>query len=320
MRELWKCVALAMPFLITAPGAAHAQDRPDTGRDACDEAPTTRDVVCLKDGTVMRGTLVEVTPQVGARLMVAEGAPISSVPWDEVSRIRYARGSPLRVGSPVASVWVHLDGAPDARLEADTGANGDWVEVCATPCDQFISAGRSYRIAGDGIKASRDFELRAPAGGRERIRVGPASKKWFGVGLVLTGAGIVVSSLGGAILYLRYAFAALAGVPSADVDPTPGLALVGIGVALAAPGLALLLPNQRTSITQEIDRPTSPPSAKEGAMSLLEGIPSAAERRRLPSVVTLPIVGVRFWDESLRPGALALTLGTLRHALQITLG
>jgi hypothetical protein len=284
---------------LLRPAIAEAQEQQaaqepggDASAPACEDSAPSEDMVCLKNGTVLRGSLVDVTPDVGVVLSVAGGSTVH-VEWKDVLRIRYSLTSPLRGPPAVPTVLVHLEAPQAAVLEADANGNGDWREVCAAPCDVPAQTDRRYRIAGEGLRRSNVFTLRSDAVGRERIRVRGASKGWFAVGFVIVGAGYVVAALGAALLGADgMAYVGGGGNPqTANV----ALYLLGAGAGIGALGLIPVIIHSRTRVSQIVDPAgASPVPAARREQERVWWRAAATDRAHAVPVFALPLVSATF--------------------------
>jgi hypothetical protein len=83
-----------------------------------------------------------------------------------------------------------------------------WEFVCKAPCDQRVDPHRIYRVMGDGIIPSKDFNL-APGSPKVTLRVSPASHGTRVAGAVLASVGSVFVATA-ALLFLFEATASSA--------------------------------------------------------------------------------------------------------------
>ncbi len=178
-------VALAAAATVTAISpSVRAQSEPSASAETaaapapgpCDGPETSELVICLKDGSVLRGKLVDVSPEGGVMMRAASG-PLLRVDWRGIAKIRYAAESteptappapalPAPVPPPALPVFVHVDGPDAAVLQIDATGDDGWKNLCHLPCDRSLPADGRYRISGSGLRDSVSFKLGAPAGGR----------------------------------------------------------------------------------------------------------------------------------------------------------
>ncbi len=183
------------------------------------------DVIYLRDGGILRGTIIDAIPNAQARIQLATGE-IATVPWSEIARFDHAGATPPgppqphrtdaspepnRTASAAVSgsgVLVHIDSPSPVELQrkvdpnaAARGSDGHanaksgWQTVCSAPCDHAIPADGRYRVIGDGARPSREFML--PGTARSvSLNVSPSSPGWFIGGIVLTSVGGITMIVG----------------------------------------------------------------------------------------------------------------------------
>jgi hypothetical protein len=274
---------------LGAPSIASAQEA-DAG-----------DAIYLQNGSVVRGTLVDVSPNVQARIRLATGE-ITAVPWQTIDHIERPT-EPKKAASPATSapatqgaaaapapatprpmVWVHLEGRDDAAMQEDTTGDKEWSTVCSAPCDKPLPAGYDYRVLAPGMKTSSAFTLHGETGSKAYVVIHGASRTGSVVGWV----GVIV----GAAMVL-VALDASGGGSSQNLD----WPLLGTGVAVAGGGLALLLINAKTTVSQAV--------APSGTSAVLPDSLNRARNERmwkdvepgqagLPSAIGIPMLGGRF--------------------------
>ena len=209
--------------VITGPAVAFAQQRAAPTASA---SAAGSDVIDLKNGGILRGTLIDAIPNGHARIQLATGE-IATVPWQDIAHIQRGAAAPAPPASAATpgdaegpAVWVHIEGSETAQLQRDpTGNHRDWVPVCAAPCDRAVSPKFEYRIAGDGIRSSRAFSLSAHDGGRETLTVDEGSKSGFVLG-------IVSASVGGLVMVIGL-FVVLVNATARLVDTSTGTSSTG---------------------------------------------------------------------------------------------
>ncbi len=288
--------------LVAATSSAQSQA---SGPAAAANRPAGDDVVHTKNGGLLRGTIIEVLPDVQARIQLATGE-VATVPWSQVDRIEHmaapsaaaSPAAPPADAAPKSEVWVHLEAPDGVSLQQDVTNDDNWRTVCAAPCDKLLPTAFYYRVTGGGIRSSADFALRGAPGTRERLVVDGASKS----ALVL---GIVGLSVGGLSAYIGLFVAAIgasAGL-AADGDgggnsgsnaAGVGLAMMGIGVLAAAGGLALVVSNSSTTVDQSMGGNQAGlvlpgPWTRTPTWSA-----AAIEQKNLPPVMGIPIFSGRF--------------------------
>jgi hypothetical protein len=306
---------------LAAPSVAFAQE-PAPVSSPAPVTPTTAavqarvaagDVIDLKNGGTLHGTLIDAVPNSYARIQLVTGQ-VATVPWQDIQRIERGIVTPAPVAAtgpaaPAAAataptVWVHIEGSQVAQLQRDKSGDGDWVTVCTAPCDRALPAQVGYRIVGDGIRDSSDFELSAQAGERQTLTVDEGSRGGFVLGLVGTIAGGVAIGVG----LLVVAIAALSRAVDGDNgSPTQGDAnaetagwvISGAGTAGLVGGIVLLVSNGRTRVAQ--GSAAAPPAAWLPSSSDWAHVAGPRDTRRdvqwvgtLPQIASVPLFGGSF--------------------------
>jgi hypothetical protein len=285
-------------------------------------APAGGDVIYMKNGGILRGTIVDAIPGAQARIQLATGE-IATVPWPDINRIEHAEtprpSAPPPPGTgnaagPTAApstratsaaadamVWVRLDGSDDARLEQDTTGSGDWRIVCQAPCDRQLSNAKDYRITGGGMKNSAVFNLRGQQGDHETVTVSSASKAWFVVGIVLVPVGGLVTLVGLMVGLVGSLVSTAATSPSDRVSGDnmahAGWITAGIGVAALVGGIVLIVSNARTSAAQDVASAQTGLLLQSDAwkrMPMPTWKDASSTEKSLPSIVSVPVLNGRF--------------------------
>ena len=309
-------VALSMPSIAwaqTAPQPVpYGTPSVPYGQAAPQSAPAQgaagADVIYLKNGGLLRGTIIDAIPNSQARIQLATGE-IATVPWQEINRIEQAAGKASTAASaattkaPAAasSVWVHIEGADDVRLQQDRTGDDDWMTVCSAPCDKELPTAFYYRVVGDGIKASSEFTLHAQPGEHESIEVHGASKAWFIIGIVAIPIGLVVAYIGLFVGFIGTAASTINSVNGASTTNSDNAAGVGwtmlaLGLGAAVGGLVLAIVNAKTGTTQRLGNPS--PTTGLLLSDAWKRVPTwrdpSAEQRALPPVLAAPIFAGTF--------------------------
>ncbi len=206
------------------------------------------DVVYLKGGGLLRGTLIEAIPNDHATDPAGHGADRPAIPWDRVLRIERAGASatgtpppppppPLSAApryappppftGPTGSAVVHLEGDSIVSLERREGRS--WVFACTAPCDAELPLSGLYRVVGPGVRATPSFRLNAQPGEHIVVDATTASKGGFAGGIVLTSVG-GFSFLLGALVLLTVATADAADSASGGRHDDSNAGTVGLGM------------------------------------------------------------------------------------------
>lgn len=260
--------------------------------------PAGDDVIHMKNGGLMRGTMIEVIPDVQARMQLVTGE-IATVPWQQIDRIEHG-GAPAPAPAskaPPSEVWVHVDAPQGVLIQQDRTNDDDWVTVCAVPCDRPLPTGFYYRVTGGGIKTSADFALHASPGTHETVIVDGASKSGFVIGVV----GMIVGGIVGYVGLLLVSFGDL----QAGFDDTSngtsnsgtigaGTAMIVVGLVAAVGGLVLTLSNAKTKVGQDADASRAGLLLPGSSTGMLTSNAAVTERRDSPPVAGIPIFSGRF--------------------------
>jgi hypothetical protein len=276
------------------------------------EAPPGQDVIVMKNGGMLRGTIIDAVPDVQARIQLATGE-VATVPWQAIARIDHGANArrlpptpppgPMEVPGPDLRpmVWVHVEGSEDGEVQQRRGPRGEWTTVCSGPCDMALPMGNDYRIAGGSIRPSGVFHLSGAPGDRVTINVNPGSKAWFVLGIVGT-------SLGGAVALVGL-FVGLIGSVGVTVSPTgstdrqnwqgvenAGWVTFGVGAVAVVGGILLITGNARTSAAPEAGPPQQAALLAQG--DAWKKVPTwreaTPEQKALPPVMGVPLWSGRF--------------------------
>jgi hypothetical protein len=276
--------------MIAMPSASFAQTHDSTPALSA-TSPAGSDVITMKNGGLLRGTIIEALPGVQARIQLATGE-IVTVPWPQIGRIEQGTAPPAPAAKPEpppSEVWVHLEASDGVLLQQDIANDDDWRTVCSAPCDKLLPTAFYYRVTGGGIKSSANFALQAPRGTHETLVVDGASKAASVVGIVGMAVGIPV----GAVALLGDLAGAAFGGYTGD----------GNGVFLAATGIAALLvvgggllhgANKRTHVSQRLGASQTGVLQPGSGSTTPMWSAAATEPKNLPPIVGFPIFGGRF--------------------------
>jgi hypothetical protein len=275
-------------------------------------APVGSDVIYLKNGGLLRGSIIDVIPNSHARMQLSATGEIVTVQWSEISRIENAaRGPAAPATAPAApavkrvpAILVHIESPRKVALERRPSDEYEWEEVCTSPCDKPVPASDEYHVIASGMKASPAFTLDAQPGQRVVISVDPASKGWFAVGIIggIVGAvagiyGLLFVAFGSATSSISSTTGSSTGTgtnvtkQTGDDITAVGWTVAGVGTALLVGGLILTVANWKTRTEQEVQTPVR----QNGAG--LEGLrreaiwrePTAVDRAAPPPLVHVPI-------------------------------
>jgi hypothetical protein len=291
---------------LTAPSVALAQDRP-----GATSASTGGDVIDLKNGGILRGTIIDAIPNGHARIQLATGE-VATVPWQDIARIERGSAAPAPAattpaGGDAAPVWVHIEGSEAAQLQRDSSGNHrEWTTVCSAPCDQAVSPQFDYRIAGDGIRNSRIFTLSAHGGEHETLAVDEGSRGGFVLGIVSTSVGGLVMVIGLVVVLANATARLVDGSDGASSSgdrngETLGWGISAVGLAGIIGGVVLIASNSKTGVTQSsAPHPTGVLPSIPGAPMigfrdpLRDGARESILKGAFAPAVGIPIFGGRF--------------------------
>jgi hypothetical protein len=230
-----RALVVASFLLVSAPMVAHAQ----TG---------TGDVVVLKDGTILMGTVGEMIPNESITITV-EGKP-RTIAWKDVERVNIGREKASRAApQQTQRTMVHVDGLEaGARIETLDTQRGTWSTVCNGSCDHELASDALYRIDGLGIRTSRPFHI--GGGSHASLEAKTASTAGFagGLTLVILGGAAFVNGLSFVIIALAddLAFNSTNGT-TRDYFIAGGV-LGGVGIVSLVVGFLVLRGNLRTTV------------------------------------------------------------------------
>jgi hypothetical protein len=274
--------------VMATPSSSFAQS-PDPTPAAEILRSTGNDVIYLKNGVPLRGAIIEVHPDVQARIQLSTGE-IVTIQWPQIGRI--GQGAAPSVGTkrePPSEVWVHLDASEGVLLQQDITNDDNWKTVCTAPCDQLLPTTFYYRVTGDGIKSSADFALRAPRGTHERVVVDAASKSAF--------VGGIYGVVGGPLLLLLgegFVFSLIGGDGPNPPILDAGLAMMGIGVVATVGGIVLMVCNATTKVKQDLGASQTRLFLPDSWSKTPTWNTAVTEPKNLPPALGIPIFSGRF--------------------------
>jgi hypothetical protein len=281
--------AQPVPYPTAPTPVPYAQPPSPPGQGVQRVPAVGQDVIYMKNGGLLRGTLIDAIPDAQARIQLATGE-IATVAWSAIDHIEHGGAGPAALPplpppppplpgpgtvppppepvpvpppTPSASVWVHVEGADGARLEIDRASNGTWETACRAPCNIQVPVSADYRIAGYAIKQSAVFHLRGQQGDHVTVTVSGGQKAWFVVGVVITPVASLVTLVG--------ALVGLAGSVSASASTSgcvqgacaqasgnaSGIATAGwltalVGAAVTVGGIVLIANNAKTGVAVDL--------------------------------------------------------------------
>jgi hypothetical protein len=231
------------------------------------------DAIYLKGGGILRGTIVEALPGAPARIQLVTGE-IATVDAGNIARIAHGEGvaapspsppdgaaSSAAPATPGPTAIVHLEASDDARLERDITGDGNWVSVCAAPCDKPLPISGDYRIGGSTMRPSRVFRLPGAQGDRVLVTASGGSKAGFYGGIALT-------AVSGPVVFVSFFIAGIAslvasssGDHGAATAAAAGWTVFAVSAAGLIGGIVLIVNNARTGVEAGERAPGAPVDA-----------------------------------------------------------
>ena len=293
--------------VISSP--AYAQDTSvsgSSGRTDQSADGAGPDMITLKTGGFLRGTLLEAIPGSQARIQI-KGGTIATVRWSDIDHIDKgnrdlaplvaAAAHPNAMPAPLGTVNVHIDS--DNPVELQTHADPDqsegfsgWRTVCFSPCDRDVPLGQTYRVVGEGTRASHGFRLNAQPGQRLLLDVTPRSGGMFALGIVATVIGGVALPIG--LLVLLAGAVENATTRDGGSTVAAGWTITGLGVAGIVGGILLIVNNSKTKVDQEAFTGTDSGRAPEARLPVWRDTGSDARRGEPKALAAVPILSGSF--------------------------
>jgi hypothetical protein len=272
----WTLVS-ALVTTLAASATAFAQSAPPADPGAGQAA--SYDEVTLKNGGMLRGTVVSMEPEKEVAIVVQGTTAARHVPWAEVDQVTRGKTAPFPgvtipppppapppfALSPTGSVLTYPPapavappvpgelGAPRLHIDSSTPVTlHETLETdlgrirpidCQSPCDKVIDgrSGQVFFFAGDEIPQSSRFHVTEKSGD-VTVRVSPGS---FGVrkaGGVLIGLGITAAVAGSVLLPIGMAVNAGNADSAAQMhSPASSSPLIPAGAATLGVGGAMLV-------------------------------------------------------------------------------
>ena len=252
------------------------------------------DVVVLKSGGMLQGTLIDAIPGSHARIQLRTGE-IATVRWSEIDHIERSAPSSGQPAAPAApapaapqpqtyapsgtTAYLHIDAETTVELQY-LMQSGAWVTACVSPCDRMVGVDGEYRITGSGVRTTPSFHIAAEQNQKVVLQVTPRNGGAVGLGI----AGVVVGGLGVLIGLL----VVLVGAAETSFDTTTGttshsgggteatgwgITIVG-GLALTG-GIILIAGNSRTKVDQATYPADSQPPAPQARLPVWREIGSS---------------------------------------------
>ena len=245
------------------------------------------DIVVLKNGGMIRGTLVELLPNDHATVQLPSGQS-AIIQWTEIHHIERGAAptpsgtptpAPVLAPTPTAAkmtgptVLVHID-SPKHKiiLSRRNPGEGEWMNACVSPCDVQMPLNNDYRIVGSGVTGSGEFNLEGAAGQRVIIKINAGTTFGLTAGLATAASGLLVVIVGLYVVAGAAAVNATSNLSSclngslsstssscresdSSSGTTAGLVITGLGLAAIGVGGVIAIINWRTGQSQEVQSP-----------------------------------------------------------------
>jgi hypothetical protein len=290
----------------TTSGTAFAQEIPVP---AWAPASGAEDVVVLKDGGAVRGTVMEVLPNDHVSVKLADGRT-ATIAWSVVHHIEQAAKpaapattpaitppaaaqTPAPAAAVTGSVHVTMDGDNDAVLEQDHG--GAWSVVCTGACNASLPLEPMYRISGSGVRTSGSFHLLGKPGDRIALHLNTASSAAFGGGVTMALLGGLAATIGfwGSLIassnddQYNYEYDEYQ-QPQHHNSVVPWIVTGLVGAAVGTVGLVMAVSNEKTKVNQS----TSTEKTAKAAASLFTTKTASNAPDRVPTWSNLRPAGI----------------------------
>jgi hypothetical protein len=290
-----RAAALCALF-ASAPAVARAQTPPAPPPPPPAQPPAPNamegpDQVDLRNGGMVRGTLVEMEPGKDIVIIVQGTGEVRRIPWGMMTNITRGHGNREAPRAPSAGAapppppsapqpgapFVHVDNEGELPVVlhqvtsrvAMVGPGGTAFGVvakpiCRAPCDQIVDAreGQIFFFAGEGVVSSPQFTLSPRLGPRVHMAVRPG-------GTGRRAGGIVMASLGGAALLGGITMIALGATATSVTDagassaPSKGTMIAGgitagLGLGLLIGGIAVIVQGSTRVTFVQPEAPAAP--------------------------------------------------------------
>jgi len=174
----------------------------------------TLDAVHLRNGGLYRGRVTEIVPGDHVSITVAGSNETKRVPWPEVDRVIVGQAgnipppptataqtpaaSPATPAAPMVGprARVHISSPKQVILYRRAAGTLGFAQACTSPCDEDLPTGDTYRLAGNGVSQTKEFQLPASTNGRVDIVLDPPSVGGMIGGGLLAGTGATAAYIG----------------------------------------------------------------------------------------------------------------------------
>jgi hypothetical protein len=209
------------------------------------------DTIVLKDGTVLKGTINEMTPGQAVTITTPNGQK-RTIEWSALGSVDIARAKPAPPAVvPAATTTLHLADSDDdivvQGLDTNDGSEAHWKTVCTGSCDFALPSGGLYRVGGPGLRTTKPFRI---DGASAAFQITRGSSAAFAGGLTLTILGGAAVNVGVGLLLIA-ALNSWFYAHAVDMGPfaIAGGLSSGSGLMLMISGIALMKSNGHTRLT-----------------------------------------------------------------------
>ena len=285
MRRVSSVVALVSILLVPSLALADDDDAPpplptpapapSSAQPATTIALPGIDMVQLRGGGLYRGRVKEIVP--GDHVTIVPEGQIAeqNIAWRDIEKVTVAsapqQGSPVATQPPMVGpkARVHITSPRRVVLYRKPAGTESWFEACASPCDQEMPTGDTYKILGNGVPSSKELHLDVGPSGFVDLVVDPPSQGGMIMGGVVAGTGGLAFMVGSLMALVGAANAGLDCSTwrtqgqyfssQADCESTKshgpgirdaGLVTLGIGAAVGALGLVVIFNSATTDVDQ----------------------------------------------------------------------
>lgn len=318
VRNVVRSAGVTLALLVVAPAAALADERVPP-QIATETAAATVDAVHLRNGGLFRGRVSEIVP--GDHVsVILPGGETKRVPWAEVDRVIVSApaipppptsatpvsvptGEPAMVG-PRAR--VHVTSPRTVTLYRRPAGSTAWAVACTSPCGRELPVGDTYRVVGNGVAQSKEFNLQVGPGGFVDLVVDPPSVGGMVAGGLLAGGGAWGAYVGMLLAVIGAEQASrncatygsstyYGGSCASDKSDGPkirdaGLVTMGVSAGAMVLGVIVFLNSTKTDVNQRSGGPGAPSNDAFVRAPVWRTVASSAETATGAPAATFPVL------------------------------
>jgi hypothetical protein len=282
----------ALALTMTVAAHSHAQVPPPPPLPG-QQQPAARgdDVVVLKDGTTLRGTISELKPGRSVIIVLITGES-RSIPMTEVTYAGAAsaqsRGAPvpvqLRADKPVITFYYRGDTASLTTRDDKEASSVVYKRICTAPCDSMLAPGTYLMALSKGHSDPAPAEDPVVVSGPTSMQGTHTSYKALRVASAVVGigsavAGVIVIGLG--LMRQKDECDATGNNCQSQADPDWTKVGIGVGVIVVGAIASAIMNKSDTAsvrvvpfLTPESIRPVGQTSTPAGADALSRRAPA----------------------------------------------